>query len=285
MLYTICWVVLSLVLLTVPARARAGPELTIVSYNIRYDNPGDGEDRWEQRRGEVAGVIRGLEADVVGIQEALRGQLDFLARELPGYGEFGVGRDDGKAKGEYAAILYRKERVSLVDGGTFWFSDAPAEPGSRSWGNRVVRICTWARFKDSGSGTYFYVFNVHLDHESQPSREKSAGLLAERIAARAHKDPVIVTGDFNAGEENAAVGRVKEAGFVDTFRVVKPDEKNAGTFNNFGRDGGAAGKIDYVFVEKGMRVTGAGIDRQKTGGGRYPSDHFAVWAKVGLGGP
>lgn len=264
------------------AREAGGPELTVASFNIRYDNPGDGEDRWTHRRGDVAAAIQRLEPDAVGLQEALRGQLDDLAKELPGYGEFGVGRSDGKEKGEYAAILYRKDRLSVVDGGTFWFSGTPEEPGSRSWGNRVVRICTWARLKEKESGRCFYLYNVHLDHESQPSRERSAALLAERIASRAHKDPVIVTGDFNAGEENAAVERMREAGLVDTFRVAHPEEKEAGTFNNFGKPGGTGEKIDYVLVEKGTRVTGAGIDRRKREGGRFVSDHFAVWARVGV---
>src|SRR5262245_32702418 len=114
------WLVVAL--MTGVARAEA-LALSVVTYNIRYDNPGDGEDRWERRRDEVARLLRDHDPDVVGLQEALRNQLDDLARSLPAYGEIGVGRDDGKTKGEYAAILYRKDRFKVIDSGTFWLSD------------------------------------------------------------------------------------------------------------------------------------------------------------------
>src|SRR5262249_23735230 len=149
----------------------------IVTLNIRYANPEDGENRWDKRRDNVAAFLHDQHADVVSLQEALRSQLDDLAKALPEMSEVGVGRDDGKTAGEYAAILYRKDRWKLGAHGTFWFSDTPDSPGSRSWGNKVVRICTWARLEPAaaiaGDAAAFYVFNVHLDHESQPSREKS----------------------------------------------------------------------------------------------------------------
>jgi endonuclease/exonuclease/phosphatase family metal-dependent hydrolase len=251
-------------------------KLSVVTYNIRYDNRGDGEDRWEKRRDEVARLLRDHDPDVVGLQEALRNQLDDLAKGLPGYGEIGVGRDDGKHKGEYAAILYRKERFKVMDSGTFWLSDTPEVAGSKSWGNNVVRICTWARLEDT-SGERFTVFNVHLDHESQPSRERSGALLAERV--RRVDGTVIVTGDFNAGESNPAVQRMRDAGLVDSFRVVRADEGEPATFNGFGRAKGSSEKIDYIWVQRSAKVSDAGIDRREKDG-RFPSDHFAVWAKI-----
>lgn len=263
--------------------AARGLDLTVLSFNIRYDNPADGEDRWEKRRDQAAGLIRDHAPDVVGLQEALKGQLDDLGKVLAGYGRIGVGRNDGEERGEYSAILYRADRFEPVEEGTFWLSDTPETPGSKSWGNRVVRVCTWARFKEKQTGASFYLFNTHLDHENQPSREKSAALICERIAARAGKaEPVIVTGDFNAGEKNAAVLAMlkPDTGLVDSFRVAHPDEKQVGTFNGFGRSMGTE-KIDYVFVPKAATVLGAGIDRRSKDG-RFPSDHFAVWAKVRL---
>src|SRR5690606_11432004 len=134
---------------------------------------------------------------------------DEIAEALRGYGEIGVGRTDGKTRGEYAAILYRRDRLEPLDSGTFWFSDTPDVPGSTSWGNRITRICTWARFRDRTAGGEFYLYNVHLDHESQPSRERSAAMLSERVAQRnAEGAPVVVTGDFNADEDNPAVLRL-----------------------------------------------------------------------------
>lgn len=272
--------------LAAPAAAAAEPplDLTVLTYNIRYNTPADGEDRWDNRKARIAELIKDHDPDLVGLQEALRGQLNDLSAALPAYGEIGVGRDDGKEAGEYAAILYRKERLEPLDSGTFWFSETPEVPGSRSWGNRVVRICTWARFKDRQTGRTVRIYNLHLDHESQPSRVKGVALLAERIAARGDDDPVIVTGDFNAAEDNPAIAAMKAppAGLVDTFRLAHPEgpeAPEAGTFNNFGRPGGAAGKIDYIFVQPTAAAPEAGIDR-RSHAGRFPSDHYAVWAKV-----
>ena len=263
-----------------PARAE-GLALSVLTYNIRYDNPGDGEDRWAKRRDEVARLILDHDPDVVGLQEALRNQLDDLGKALPAYGEIGVGRDDGKTKGEYAAILYRKERFKVVDSGTFWLSDTPDVPGSKSWGNRITRICTWAILMERSSGLSFSIYNVHLDHESQPSREMSAWLLAKRAHSAMMVGPVIVTGDFNAGESNPAVATMKvgEAGFVDSFRACHPGDEPPGTFNDFGHDKGSKEKIDYIWVQRRAKVESAGIDRRSKDG-HFPSDHYAVWAKL-----
>lgn len=263
------------------AAQEQGLTLKVVSYNIRYGAAPDGPDHWENRKGEVARLLREHEADVVGLQEALRGQLDDLASMVQGYGEIGVGRNDGKTKGEYAAILYRKDRFSVVESGTFWLSDTPETPGSRSWGNRITRICTWARLRDEPTGRTFYVFNTHLDHESQPSRERSVDLIARRIAERPHAaDPVVVTGDFNAGESNPVIAAMTAGGFVrDSFRVLHPDASPAGTFTSFRLGNVETEKIDYVFVSEGIEVLEADIIRTSRDG-RYPSDHFPVTARV-----
>ena len=261
--------------------------LTVMSFNIRYGTANDGDNHWNLRREFLFDVMRETDVDLAGLQEALDAQLGELLQVLPQYGLVGVGRDDGRTRGEYAAILYRRDRFRVSDAGTFWFSDTPEVVASRSWGNRITRICTWARFVDR-DGQAFWHYNVHLDHESQPSRERSATLLAERIAARrAPAEPVIVTGDFNVGEANPALTRLTApqpgapALFVDTFRVRHPDEPRAGTFNGFkfGQTGGD--KIDYVLVLPGTDVLDAAIIRTSRND-RYPSDHFPVTARIVL---
>ncbi|HEX7086759.1 MAG TPA: endonuclease/exonuclease/phosphatase family protein, partial [Vicinamibacterales bacterium] len=192
------------VVLAAATLAAAAP-LTVMSFNIRYGTANDGDNRWELRRDLLFDVLREEDADIIGLQEALHFQIQEIVAAVPAYASVGVGRDDGKEKGEHSAILFRKERLRVLDSGTFWFSDTPEVPGSTSWGNRITRICTWARFADERGGS-FYVFNLHLDHESQPSRERSVQLLAQRIRGRAVTgDPVIVTGDFNVGEDNGAI--------------------------------------------------------------------------------
>lgn len=288
----------------IAAHKASGPEIRVYTFNIRYDNQGDGDDRWERRRSHVAMFLREQNADVIGLQEALHSQLTYLQESMPEMGSLGVGRDDGKTRGEHVAVLYRKDRWKPAEEGTFWFSDTPDEVASKGWGNRIVRICTWARFVpvNDETSTGFYFYNLHLDHESQPSRERSVVLLLEKIAARTHGSaPVIVTGDFNTAENNRAVLAMKgeiplselapnstatelsRMRFADSFRVLHPDEHIVGTFGRF-RGVIDGDKIDYVFVGPGIRVNKATIHRERRDGtgGRDLSDHYPVSAVLTL---
>jgi endonuclease/exonuclease/phosphatase family metal-dependent hydrolase len=276
---------LALLSVVAPAATQTAAQpapLTVMSFNIRYGTANDGENRWAARRGLLFDVLREQDADLIGLQEALDFQIDEILAAAPAYAAIGVGRDDGARKGEYVAILFRKDRLQVAASGTFWFSDTPEVVRSTSWGNRITRICTWARFVDR-DGRAFWVYNVHLDHESQPSREKSVALLRQRIDERPlRSEPVIVTGDFNVGESNEAL-RALTAGraFVDTFRVAHPREKVVGTYTGF-RPGRVEGeKIDYIFAPPGTEVLSAAIIRTARDG-RYPSDHFPVVARLVL---
>jgi len=262
--------------------------LTVMTFNVRYATANDGDNRWANRKAMLFDVIRDANADLIGLQEALDAQLGEIVAASPAYGVVGVGRDDGKTRGEYAAILYRRDRFHVSDAGTFWFSDTPAVPASKSWGNNITRICSWARFVDRG-GRAFWHYNLHLDHESQPSRERSTVLLAERIAARRQLDePVVVTGDFNVGEDNPAILTLlapRPSGqaplLIDTFRARYPTEKTVGTFNGFVSTAIDGPKIDYILVLPGTEVLDAAIVRTSREG-RFPSDHFPVTARFRL---
>jgi endonuclease/exonuclease/phosphatase family metal-dependent hydrolase len=274
-----------------PGAAPASAPLTVMTFNIRYGTADDGENRWGRRRDLLFDVIRTENADIVGLQEALRFQIDQIVEAVPIYAFVGVGRDDGRDAGEFSAILYRRSRLSVVQSGTFWFSDTPEQPGSTSWGNRITRICTWARFRDRSGGA-LYVYNLHLDHESQPSRERSVQLLARRIRSRATQDdPVIVTGDFNADEQNPAMRWLLGDGtatagvaahgidLADTFRTLHPDARGVGTFNDFAFEQIDERKIDYVLAKRRLVAREARIVRTSRDR-RYPSDHFPVVARV-----
>jgi endonuclease/exonuclease/phosphatase family metal-dependent hydrolase len=271
-----------------PSLPEAGP-LTVMSFNIRLGTANDGDNHWTRRRDMLFDLLRRQDADLIGVQEAFRFQIDEILAAVPGYAVVGVARDDGRAAGEASAILFRTRRFHVSHTGTFWFSDTPDVPGTRTWGNRYNRISTWARFVDR-DGSAFWHYNLHLDHEVQVSREKSTELLMQRIGTRPFAaEPVIITGDFNAGEDNVAVHRLIGAPgaaqtglppFVDTFRVLHPGEKVAGTFNSWtGVTDGP--KIDYVLVQPGVRVLSASILRDNRDG-RYPSDHYPVVARVQL---
>lgn len=268
------------------AQAPAADPLTVMSFNIRYGTADDGENRWENRREALFELLRATDADVIGLQEALSFQIQEIVAAVPGYAVTGVGRDDGRIKGEFSAILFRTSRLTVSDAGTFWFSDTPEVVASTSWGNTITRICSWARFVDK-DGRAFWHYNVHLDHQSQPSRERSAELLVRRIAARDDRgEPAIVTGDFNVGETNPAlaplVGTAAAPGrYADTFRVVEPAATEAGTFTAFDPARTAGDKIDYVLVPRGTEVLSAAILRTARSG-KLPSDHFPVIARIRL---
>src|SRR5688572_768588 len=217
-----------------PAAIRA------MTFNVRYGTAQDGNNSWPLRRPLAVRVIRDFAPNVLGVQEALRFQLDEIRAELTHYGEVGVGRDDGRTAGEYSAILYDRNRLELLEQGTFWLSDTPEIPGSMTWSNRFARIATWARFRDRHTRTPFYVFNTHWDHESQPSRERSAGLIMARLKTRTgSSDPILLMGDFNAGEDNPAFRALLSGDtfrFHDTFRALYPGADDVGTYHGFRGD-------------------------------------------------
>jgi endonuclease/exonuclease/phosphatase family metal-dependent hydrolase len=254
--------------------------IRVLSFNIRYGTAPDGDHVWENRRAGVAAVIHDHAPHLLGVQEALRGQLDELAARLPNHREIGVGRDDGRTAGEYSALYVDTVRFRVIDHGTFWFSDSPSVPGSTSWGNRITRISTWARLVDRVAGDTLRIYNLHWDHESQPSRERSAQLLLQRLTTDgAPTDRLLVLGDFNADEGNPAFRAVLGDDRIrlrEAFRAVYPDAAGVGTYHAF-RGDSTGGMIDHVLVGPRWIVADAGIDRRRLGA-RWPSDHFAVWA-------
>ena len=261
------------------------PPLRVLSFNIRFDSPNDKEGRsWAVRRELVSQLLKEDHPDLIGYQEALRPMLDELAEKVPGYQEIGVGRDDGKTKGEYAALWIRKERFTVEESGTFWLSDTPDVPNSKTWGNRITRICTWARLREKPTGKVLHFYNVHLDHESQESRLKGTLQILKHMEARTANAPWILTGDFNAGEDNPAITSVRNSPLqaVDSWRPLHPDVPAAvsGTFHAFTGVKNEA-KIDYIFVPKSARVIDAAI-LYNNRSGIYPSDHFPVRATIGF---
>lgn len=262
----------------VPAQA----PVRVLTFNIRYGTADDGAHVWLARRSHVIATVRDHAPHLLGIQEALRFQLDELHAALPGYQEIGVGREDGRTAGEYAALLVDTLRFSIIGKGTFWLSDTPDVPGSMHWGNRITRVTTWARLVDRATDDTVRVYNLHWDHESQPSRERSAQLLQQRIKADPGVgDAIIVTGDFNSDETNPAFTTLVSTSSVplhDTFRARHPDATIVGTFNSF-RGDSTAGKIDAVLVGERWETIDAGIDRRRFGA-LWASDHFAVWATI-----
>ncbi|MBK1828281.1 endonuclease/exonuclease/phosphatase family protein [Haloferula rosea] len=279
----------------VPVSLDGALELQLCSFNIRYEGDQDrGWKSWPNRLDRVLATVREIDPDVLGVQEALHGQVADLWASLPDYRFYGVGRDDGKRAGEYAGIFWKRDRFEESESGTFWLSDYPEQPGSRTWGNSVVRCTSWVRLVDRSSGRGFYVYNTHFDHRHQGSRERAAVLIAERIDARTHgEDPVVLLGDFNAVENNPAVAyfrgtQVKLSGrtvdgwsgnFSDPFDDRNPDRRDRRTLHFWSADRTGWAKVDHILVSQGAVALDAGIFRAPTQR-TQPSDHFPVWARV-----
>ena len=276
---------LLLCLSALPCQSEEKETVRVLTFNLRYINKQDlGWKMWTGRRDAVAELIKKDAADFIGVQEAFRLMLDDVKARVPGYGELGVGREDGKEKGEYSAILYREAAWSVTASGTFWLSDTPEVVASCTWGNKVTRICTWGRFKHKVSGRELFVFNAHMDHQSQPSREKAAALILQRIRDRGSKAPVIVTGDFNVGPDNPVVAVMQKGPpvFTDAWLSLHKDTPAAesGTFHDFsGKQDG--GHIDYIFSSPEITPLESAILHDNKDG-HYPSDHFPIRATLRL---
>lgn len=265
----------------------ASTPLRVMTFNLRYNNPGDGINAWPNRKAWVAKLIRFHDADVIGVQEALSGMLVDLDTLLPEYSRVGVGRTDGKEKGEFSAILYKKNRVEMIENKTFWLSTNPEAVGVKAWDAALERIATWGRFRDRASGCTYVHLNTHFDHVGEKARQESAKLIRQRLGTIAGTLPVIVTGDLNSGPTSIAYTTLTTgvvdgglAPLIDGY--VSSREGNYGpsaSFNSFKEIGDT--RIDYVMVSSGIDVLKHGIlsDRWDQ---RFPSDHLPVIAALSL---
>jgi len=258
----------------------------VMSFNIRYGTANDGENSWPKRREFLVETIRNFDPDLLGTQETLAGQRDYLVEKLRGYAVEAAGRDDGNEKGEMAALFYRRERFERLDGGHFWLSDKPDQPGSKGWDAALPRIATWVRLRDQFAPDQKPVLflNTHFDHRGRQARLESARLIRQRVEELGRGCRVIITGDFNAGEGSPpyqalfAGDNGKPALLLDTFRVHRPERRNdEGTFNGFRADAVTGQRIDWIACSSDWTVQHAGIDRTVRDG-RVPSDHFPVTA-------
>jgi endonuclease/exonuclease/phosphatase family metal-dependent hydrolase len=270
-------VLLSTFLLLAAAGNVAG-QITIMSFNIRYDNPDDGENRWENRRFEVAALITQHKPDFLGIQEGLNHQVTYLKGELKGYNYIGVGREDGQTKGEYAAIFYQPAAYEVVDQETFWLSETPEKP-SKGWDAALERICTYGAFRDRESGKMVYVFNAHFDHVGELARLKSAELILKKVAEKGISDSaVIFMGDLNSTPESAPVLKINEV-FTDGKRAASTFICPFGTFNGFDVTQPVTTRIDYIFVRNCTVGTYRHFD-EKRNDGLWFSDHLPVLCEI-----
>lgn len=271
--------VVSLLFITGISQHSHAQKHILATYNIRMDSRGDIGNLWEDRAPHIVNLIQFHGIEIVGIQEAFLHQLQGLTSAL-GYAYLGVGRDDGKEKGEHTAILYDPTKFKLLKNGTFWLSPTPEKP-SKGWDAALNRICSWGKFEDQ-SGTEFYAFNVHYDHVGQKAREESSKLVLSKISEINQENaPVILMGDFNVSPDNLAYTLItsnsdwKDARLISKIPAYGPQ----GTFTAFDWDRMPDQIIDHLFVKGDVQVLRHGILSDNYGK-KYPSDHFPVMIEV-----
>ncbi len=250
--------------------------LKIMSYNIRLDVASDGVNQWSNRTEKLPALIAAYDPDLVGLQEAMHHQLMGILKSLPQYGYIGVARDDGKEKGEYSAILYRKDRFEVVWQKTTWLSETPEVPGSKSWDAAITRVLTRGRFKDKKTGKEFLYFNTHFDHIGKEARKNSAGMILKAIDDERKGLPVLVTGDFNS---EVTEDPYKVIATSKTLVDARPANSTQGTFCTFAVNGPPCRLIDYIFHTKEWKVKEYKVITDNDGT-NYPSDHLPVLAEV-----
>ena len=254
---TLCLLAMTLLL---PGSVLA-QEMLVGTYNIRYKNDGDSikGDCWSKRCQVICDQMNFMSPAIFGTQEVLHTQLLDLLRGLRNYESIGVGRDDGKTKGEYAAIFYDKKRIRLLDHGDFWLNETPDRP-ALGWDAACIRICTWGKFKDLKSGRKFYFFNLHMDHVGRVARREAARLVVSKIREIAGKKPVVLTGDFNVDQTDEIYRIFTDSGIlVDSYASAPVRFAENGTFNDFKPSLKTSSRIDHVFVSPSIRLEAYGV--------------------------
>lgn len=252
----------------------------VMTYNIRYDNPNDGVNKWSNRKEYLCDQIRYNQVDVLGIQEGLHHQVVYIDSVFTDFKYIGVGRDDAKEKGEYSAIFFNKTKLKVLKEGTFWLSETPSEI-SVGWDASMERICTYSLFENMINQEQFWVFNTHFDHIGINARLESSKLIVNRIKEYNHNDlPVILMGDLNLKPESESITFLSNVmNDSRSISVLKPFGPE-GTFNGFKFDQQVNDRIDYVFTSKEVIQVNKFAILSDSKDCKYPSDHLPVLVEI-----
>jgi endonuclease/exonuclease/phosphatase family metal-dependent hydrolase len=251
----------------------AQSSIKVMTYNIRLDVASDGVNQWSNRKEKLPALIAKYDPDFVGLQEAMHHQLMDILKALPQYGYIGVGRDDGKEKGEYSAILYKKDKFNLKSQDTKWLSKTPTVPGSKDWDAAITRIVTQGIFIDKKTKRQFNIFNTHFDHIGKEARKESVAVIKKEVLShKGTKDLVVVMGDFNSTPDEEPYQKMA----LD-YTDARPATSTQGTFCTFQVNGPECRIIDHIFYQTGLKVVDYKVITDNDGT-NYPSDHLPVMA-------
>lgn len=256
-------------------------DLTVMSFNIRLNVESDKDNGWPKRKQDVTDLLTYYHPDYFGVQEALPEQMKDIKNGLKSYNYIGVGRDDGKEKGEFSAIFYDTNRLEAVKSGTFWLSETPEKP-SKGWDAALNRICTYAVFKDKKSKKEFLAMNLHFDHVGNVARVKSSELILKKIKELNPKNlPVTLSGDFNLTDDSEPI-KILSQNMKDTFYHSETKHYGpVGTFTGFNVNEVPKDRIDYIFTN-GFKIKSHRHINDRRENLLYPSDHFPVIVTLSL---
>jgi endonuclease/exonuclease/phosphatase family metal-dependent hydrolase len=265
-------------------REPGGWPIGVATYNIRYANPRDGKDIWPDRKEAVAKFLS--QRSVFGLQEATAPQIKDLTSRLPDHDWYGVGREDGKERGEAVPIFYRRDRFSVQSKETIWLSKTPDVIGSKGWDAALPRTMTWMVLVDRESSQKLLVANTHFDHRGEEARLESAKLVNRFLAEKGKGMPIILMGDFNCLPDSdpykTIVDATQECPLMDARqRSLKPPAGPSSTWNGF-KSIEPNRIIDHVFVSRNLDVFSYKVLNPYTEAGRFASDHLPIEVLVQL---
>ena len=251
-----------------------GPDtLSVMSFNIRMGEGKDGTNSWQYRCPATIYMLRDKQPDIFGLQEAYDYQVLFIQENMRDYKNVGVGREDGKHKGEHMSIFYNKKKVSLLKWGTFWLSDTPGKP-SKGWDAACIRTATWALMKDKRSGRKFYYVNTHLDHVGKEAQKNGLALIVEKIKEMNPDNlPMVLTGDFNVVSSDPVLSDLNR--IMKNARVSAERTDNLNSFNGWGK---SSSIIDYIYYSGFASCPKFETIQKKYGDFPFISDHYPIKA-------
>ena len=146
------------------------------------------------------------------------------------------------------------------------------------------RICTWGKFKDKKTDKYFFFFSSHFDHVSNEARVNSAKLLVQKVQEIAGDLPYFCTGDLNCDPDEEPISFILNSGlFKDSYSISETTPKGpAGTLHYWNFDFNPEHRIDYILVEKSIKVLSFETITDDARQGRFSSDHYPIMIKAEL---
>lgn len=276
---------LAVMALLVSTAAFAEYPLKVMTFNVRFGTAKDGENAWPHRKEMFLKTIRDQNPDILGLQECLFFQADYIQEAFPEYRWIGIDRDV-TGRGEMTCIFYRHGALDPVESGNFWVSETPEVPASISWDSSLTRMVTWAHFYHRKSKTWLYFFNTHLDHIGQEARKQGITLISERMGELPEGTVAILTGDFNSAADNSPAYTVAmESGFTDAWKVAEKQVGPEVTFTGWKTpDFNKKNRIDWILFKGPITVSHCETITYSEEG-RYPSDHFPVAAQLHIATP